>query len=54
MLYPLPPVLRSLLSHGITWNGTLLVNIPLGVATGTYPVVAPAGTFAVRYVWIEQ
>jgi hypothetical protein len=34
------------LRYGITWNCTLLVSVPLGVVTVTYPVVAPAGTVA--------
>jgi hypothetical protein len=33
-------------SYFSTWNGTLLVRVPLGVVTVTYPVVAPAGTVA--------
>jgi hypothetical protein len=36
--------------YGITWNGTLLVNVPLGVVTVTYPVIAPAGTVALMNV----
>jgi hypothetical protein len=34
--------------HGVTRNTLLLVNFRLGVVTVTLPVVAPAGTFAVR------
>ena len=33
-------------TYGITWNGLLLVSVPLGVVTVTYPVVAPGGTVA--------
>jgi hypothetical protein len=32
----------------VTRNTLLLVNFRLGVVTVTLPVVAPAGTFAVR------
>ena len=30
-----------------TWKNTLLESVPLGVATRTVPVVAPAGTVVV-------
>ena len=34
--------------HGVTRNTLLLVNFRPGVVTVTVPVVAPAGTIAVR------
>src|SRR5579862_499955 len=40
------PTLFSFCTYGITTNGLLLVSVPLGVVTVTYPVVAPAGTVA--------
>jgi hypothetical protein len=33
----------------VTWKGTLLLSVPLGVVTWTAPVVAPVGTV----VWIS-
>ena len=38
--------LIALPNYGITWNGTLLVSVPLGVTTVTNPVLAPGGTIA--------
>jgi len=38
---------RSQMNHPRTWKGTLLTSVPLGVATWTFPVVAPAGTVVV-------
>ena len=34
--------------YGLTRNSLLLVSVPVGVVTVTKPVVAPAGTVAVR------
>ena len=34
------------ITHGMTWKTVLLVSVPLGVSTVTYPLVAPAGTVA--------
>ena len=38
-------------AYGMTWKGTLLARVPVGVVTRTLPVVAPAGTVAVMREW---
>ena len=39
--------------YGSTSNGTLLESVPLGLATSTVPVVAPAGTVVEIAVPVE-
>src|SRR5208283_1987416 len=45
-----PLVGEKLKTCGVTWKLLLLVKVPLGSVTVIGPVVAPAGTVAVRYV----